>query len=113
MWFQQDGAPPHFSQIARAELNQQFGHRWIGRGGPINWPARSPDLTPPDFYLWGTIKQKVYREEPTTIENMRERIRLAFVEINDGNRADRVLENFKRRIRLCIEQEGMHFEHLM
>lgn len=27
--------------------------RWIGRGGPIRWPPRPPDLTPLDFCLGG------------------------------------------------------------
>uniref|UniRef100_A0A2H1V4P8 SFRICE_034143 n=1 Tax=Spodoptera frugiperda TaxID=7108 RepID=A0A2H1V4P8_SPOFR len=30
--------------------------------GPIPWPARSPDLTPMDFYLWGHMKSLVYNE---------------------------------------------------
>ncbi|KAJ4449769.1 hypothetical protein ANN_01173 [Periplaneta americana] len=25
-------------------------HRWIGRGGPVQWPPRSPDLTPMLFF---------------------------------------------------------------
>ena len=53
MWLHQDGAPPHFARIVRAFLNEYYGNRWIGRGGPVNWPACSPDLTSPDFYLWG------------------------------------------------------------
>ncbi|KAJ8891777.1 hypothetical protein PR048_004330 [Dryococelus australis] len=28
--------------------------RWIGRGGPARWPPRSPGLTPPDSFLWGS-----------------------------------------------------------
>jgi hypothetical protein len=35
LWFQQDGAPPHFSRTAREELTLQFGENWIGRDGPI------------------------------------------------------------------------------
>jgi hypothetical protein len=27
--------------------------RWIGRVGFTEWPARSPDLTPLHFFLWG------------------------------------------------------------
>ncbi|GBM88486.1 hypothetical protein AVEN_269361-1 [Araneus ventricosus] len=27
--------------------------RWIGRGGPVLWPPRSPDLTPLDFFPMG------------------------------------------------------------
>ncbi|KAJ4429330.1 hypothetical protein ANN_26334 [Periplaneta americana] len=37
--------------------------RWIGRGGPVAWPAQSPDLTPLDFFLWGCMKEKVYQTE--------------------------------------------------
>src|SRR5580765_6641648 len=77
MYFQQDGAPPHYSRLVTEHLNLTFPGRWIGRGGPINWPARSPDLTPLDFYLWGHLKEKVYHDRPTTPENMKERIRNA------------------------------------
>jgi hypothetical protein len=46
-----DGAPAHFNLIARRYLNQKLPGWWIGRGGPIAWPPRSPDLTPLEFYL--------------------------------------------------------------
>ena len=36
-----------------------------GRGSIVNWTARSPDRTPPDFYLWGTLKEKFYTDVPT------------------------------------------------
>ncbi|OXU32204.1 hypothetical protein TSAR_007998 [Trichomalopsis sarcophagae] len=48
-------------------------NRWIGRGGPIAWPPRLPDLTPLDFYLWGYLKDTVYSERPTTANDMRMR----------------------------------------
>jgi len=49
--FQQDGAPPHNARCVRRTLNEKFSRRWIGRGGPLSWPARSPDLTPLDYFL--------------------------------------------------------------
>jgi len=52
--FMQDGAPlPHFSCFVTDVLNERFPDGWIGRGGPIPWPPRSPDLSPLDFFLWG------------------------------------------------------------
>ncbi|KAJ4426512.1 hypothetical protein ANN_27326 [Periplaneta americana] len=51
--FLHDGAPAHFSRTARRYLDRRFPDRWIGRGGPIAWSPRSPDLNPLDFYLWG------------------------------------------------------------
>ncbi|KAJ8962876.1 hypothetical protein NQ318_001284 [Aromia moschata] len=59
-WCLHDGAPPHFARQVRDFLNVEHPNRWIGRNGPIHWPARSPDLTPCDFYLWGYMKQLVY-----------------------------------------------------
>ena len=49
--FQQDGAPPHYVHCVREWLDINFNGGWIGRRGPIEWPARSPDLTPMDFFV--------------------------------------------------------------
>ncbi|KAJ4440129.1 hypothetical protein ANN_08267 [Periplaneta americana] len=50
-----DGAPPHFGRHVRNHLNATFPDRWIGRGGPVTWPPRSPDLTALDSFLWGDV----------------------------------------------------------
>lgn len=42
MWFQLDGAPAHFALSVRQFLNTHYP-QWIGRGGSIAWPPRSPD----------------------------------------------------------------------
>lgn len=112
MWFQHDGCPAHYSVIAREVLDRNFNGRWIGRGGPVNWPARSPDLTSPDFFLWGSLKAKVYNQVPTTREDMIERIRNACAEIQEDTLL-RCLHSFEIRINKCIEVEGRHFEHLI
>jgi hypothetical protein len=71
----------HFSRRAREILDQQYPDRWIGRGGPRNWPARSPDLNPLDFFLWGHVKNVVYRHPVDTEEQLRGRIHEAFATI--------------------------------
>jgi hypothetical protein len=53
MLFQQDRAPPHFHKEVTDFVNHKFPEKWIGRGGPISWPPRSPDLTPLDFFIFG------------------------------------------------------------
>ncbi|XP_045456076.1 uncharacterized protein LOC123665890 [Melitaea cinxia] len=63
MWYQLDGAPAHSVVSARERLSEMFGQQWIGHHGPSRWPARSPDLTPMDFFLWGFIKNDVYSTE--------------------------------------------------
>ena len=34
MYFQHDGAPPHYTRHVREYLNESFPNRWLGRGGP-------------------------------------------------------------------------------
>ena len=47
----------------------------MGRGGPIPWPARSPVLSPLDFWLWGYLKNKVYANAvTTTLDELRQAI---------------------------------------
>ncbi|CAL1279333.1 unnamed protein product [Larinioides sclopetarius] len=69
-----DGAPPHFSLSRRKALNGKYPDSRIGRDGPIPWPARSPDLTPLDFFFWGYIKNIVYSERIADISHLKRRI---------------------------------------
>lgn len=50
VFYQHDGAPAHFTWNVRRHLDAEYGPRWIGRGGPVQWPPRSADLTPLDFF---------------------------------------------------------------
>ncbi|EZA62157.1 hypothetical protein X777_06106 [Ooceraea biroi] len=50
-WIRLDGCPSHYARQVRNWLDEHYAHRWIGRGGPVFWPPRSPDLTPFDFLL--------------------------------------------------------------
>lgn len=112
MWFQHDGCPAHYSRGAREVLDRLYNNRWIGRKGPINWPARSPDLTSPDFFLWGYLKDKVYKEKPTTRENMMQRIIDACAAITP-DMLMRCVKEFEARINKCIEVQGHQFEQLI
>jgi hypothetical protein len=51
LWFQHDGDPAQYGEDFRQWLNATYPGRWTGRGGPIAWPHRPPDLTPMDFFL--------------------------------------------------------------
>ncbi|KAL5510433.1 hypothetical protein EMCRGX_G005975 [Ephydatia muelleri] len=46
----------------------------MGRAGPIPWPARSPDLSPLDLWLWGYLKNKVYSHSVATLQELRDAI---------------------------------------
>ncbi|GFW52938.1 uncharacterized protein TNCV_2395171 [Trichonephila clavipes] len=51
LWFQQDGATCHTARATNDLLKDTFGDRLISRFGPVNWPPRSCDLTPIDYFL--------------------------------------------------------------
>ena len=70
--FQQDDAPPHWGLQVRQFLNVAFPERWIGRDGPILWPLRSPNITPLDFFLWGYVKDIVYRTKVRDVSDLQQ-----------------------------------------
>lgn len=111
-WYQQDGAAPHYGRDVRAFLDTQFPHRWIGRRGEIEWPARSPDLTPLDYFLWGYLKSKVYQTKPNNLDELRNRI-LQEAALVDRNMIRTAVSHFYERIAHCQAVGGSQFEHLL
>ena len=108
--FQQDGAPAHFARDVRQYLDHQFPERWIGRGGPIRWARRSPDLTPLDFYLWDHLKNFVYRSPIKDLNELKMKIQNEIKSISKDTLYN-VFENISKRMKSCIEVEGSHFEN--
>jgi hypothetical protein len=53
IWYLHGGAPCYNARIVRIWLNNTFPEHWIGCNGPVACPAKSPDLNPCDFFLWG------------------------------------------------------------
>jgi len=74
-WFQQDRAPPHTAKETRRFLNQHFEGRFISLYDAVEWPLYSPDITPPDFFLWGYLKDRIYgNPRPRTLDQLKENI---------------------------------------
>lgn len=106
LYFQLDGASIHNAVIVKNWLNNNFPMRWIGRNSPlIAWPPRSPDVTPMDFYFWGTIKNKVYKNRPRNRAELCDRIREACNEVT-VEELRKVVKNNKKRIEKCIRIDG-------
>ena len=110
--YQHDGAPPHIKRNVRALLDATFPGRWIGRYGPENWPAYSPDLTSCDFFLWGYMRQKIFTPtRPTTIDELKDRI-IQFMASVTPEQLENVRQGFVDRIGTCAVVGGQHIEHL-
>lgn len=108
--FQQDGAPPHYSLQVRDFLDRNFGDRWIGRGVQetnLSWPARSPDLTPLDYFLWGHIKEIVYKRKPGNLYELVQFIYDAFDELKQNpTMLHRAFDNLIPRYTNCVREHG-------
>ncbi|GFX48314.1 uncharacterized protein TNCV_4613131 [Trichonephila clavipes] len=81
LWFQQDGATCHTARATIDLLKDTFGDRLISLFGPVNWPPRSCDLTPLDYFLWGYVKSLVYADKPQTLDHLEDNIRRVIADI--------------------------------
>lgn len=114
LFFMHDGAPAHFSVLARNHLSEIYPNRWIGRAGPIAWPPRSPDLNPLDYFLWGYLKHLVYSVPVENVQQLEQRvIECCQVIRHKQGIFRRVRRSMRKRLRGCIEMNGSHFQHLL
>jgi hypothetical protein len=84
-------------------------------GVEIQWPPRSPDLTPSDFCLWGWMKSEAYREKVNTREELVTRIMNSAALVHQEHQDDlrRATRTIAKRVEKCIVVDGGFFEHLI
>ncbi|GFY36242.1 uncharacterized protein TNCV_4846141 [Trichonephila clavipes] len=97
LWFQQDGATCHTARATIDLLKDTFGDRLISRFGPVNWPPRSCDLTPLDYFLWGYVKSLVHADKPQTLDHLEDNIRRVIADIRP-QMLEKVIENWTSRL---------------
>lgn len=72
MYFQRDGVPADNAGVGATLLNELYSERWIGSYRLTRWPARSPVLTPIDFFIWGHVTDVVDIHPPQSLEELRQ-----------------------------------------
>ena len=111
LWWAQDGARPHCSVQCSEWITEFFGPKVIALNHPVEWPPRSPDLTPCDFFLWGYLKDKVYVTPPASIAELRDRITREFDVLKRNIQLIRsAMWAMVNRVEVCIERNGGHVE---
>ena len=75
------GRPPPTSNHTLDWLRKQFQERLISRKCDIEWAPHSPDLNPPDLYLWRYLKDNAYQNNPQTIGELKAAIAAKIKEI--------------------------------
>ena len=90
----------------------RFPGKVLSRNGDVNWPPRSCDLTPLDFFFWGYVKGEVYKSNPQTIPDLQAEI----IRVIGGIEAElcqNVIRNFNKRITHCRDSRGAHLEDII
>jgi hypothetical protein len=112
LWWAQDGAPAHRLIQVRDRLNEVFGNnRVVGLDHDVEWPPRSPDLTPCDFFLWGYLKDKVFSTPPQNIQDLRQKIIEQFNALREQPAVIRkAVRYMHKHTVVCVERNGGHVE---
>ena len=79
-----------------------------------NWLKRQrqgeADLTSADFFLWGLLKGKLYKNTPRTIEQIKYAIRQEIKAANVDT-LGKIFKNLEKPIQVCLDVKGDQFQH--
>ena len=109
LWFQQDDVTCHTAEATFDVLSPVLEDLFISRRANVVCPPQSCDLTPLDYYLWGTVKDTCYANKPETIDALKDNIREAVGAI-PLHTIDNVLKNWTNRVDYCMASRGSHLD---
>jgi len=92
-----------------AEIQSFFGDHVISKG---LWPPHSPDLTLPDYFLWGYLKGRVYQSKPRTIDSLKANITEEIHAVTADVLA-RTSQNMACWVQSCLDTNDGHFRHML
>ena len=100
---QQDGAPSHTSK-STSSFFRDHGVQLLE-----HWPARSPDLSPLDFGLWGILESRLAGKAFENSTALKAALLHEFAAITPEE-CKNLIAGFRHRLDRCIEAQGGHFE---
>jgi hypothetical protein len=90
-------------------IREVFEDRIISRG---LWPPKSQNPTFCNFYLWGNLKGKVYKNNPRSIEALENAVTRVIGSIA-VDELQRMSHNLFMWCEACLQVEGGQFQHLL
>lgn len=103
MKFLHDNARPHVTKTVKNCL-EQAGITIIRH------PPYSPDLAPSDFWLFDLIKRQL--DDHEDVQSQKRQI-TAILQNIPKDEYRKTFEKWLERMKLCIDNEGNYFEHLI
>ena len=67
---------------------------------------------PFDFFLWGYLKEKVFKHRPRSLEDLKERMKQEIDSI-PPELTRRVMKNFRERLQQCVTKDGRHMSDII
>ena len=107
VWFQQSGATAHTARASMSVLREMLPQHVISCDGDVLWPARSPDLSARDYFLWGYLKRRIFISKPRTIAELKPSIKEEIAAIAK-QMTRRLMENLGARLKQCLRNGGKH-----
>jgi hypothetical protein len=103
-FFEQDGAPPHRSQLSV---------KWIEEHANLisEWPPNSPDLTGIEN-IWAIMKQRLSTYNIQSIPELKEHLQREWWSIPQST-IDSIIASTPQRFQLAINQNGRSIGHLL
>ncbi|GBO15505.1 hypothetical protein AVEN_37648-1 [Araneus ventricosus] len=89
---------------------ETFQNEVIGYSGFVEWPPRSSDLIPLDFFLWRHVKGQVYATPPPTLQDLRRCIITDACASATPAMLHKVQREIQSRVQMCTVANGEHFE---
>ncbi|GFX30589.1 uncharacterized protein TNCV_3462371 [Trichonephila clavipes] len=87
----------HSSCHNRCIKRHVCGDRLISRFGPVNWPPRSCDLTPLDYFLLSYVESLVYADKPQMLDHLEDNSRRVIADIRP-QMLEKVIEIWTSRL---------------
>ena len=106
--FVQDSAPSHRANQVQNFLKQKLKSRFVKN---TDWPPKSPDCNPLDYYFWDHVQEKVYDGRYcypfATIDELKRRIRDVWDECaTDLPQIRKAMKQFLPRLEAVDAKEG-------
>ncbi|GFW19218.1 DUF4817 domain-containing protein [Trichonephila clavipes] len=112
LWLLQDGATCHTARTTIDLLKDTFNDHIISRLKPVNWPPKSCDLTPLDYFLWGYVNSLVYADKPQTLDYLEDNIRRVIADIR-SQMLEKVIENWTSSLDYIRASRDSHMPEII
>ena len=109
--FQQNPCRPNISYLTLTLVPHYLGKikRLIYHK---NQAPNSPDLNPVDYKVWAAMEHRLYQRKIRDIDELREQLTATWHNLKQSI-IDSAIDQWRKRLTVCIEAKDGHFEYLL